>query len=155
MHTGRAMKNHAPQLGAGRIFSSAIMFWGLAMGLAIPPMLLARAMPRIRAFEKSEPAGRFRRRGWMMEKQSTGAATLEIHIEANMATNMLVTSTVRGRVPALDRTKVAMRFAMPYLLSAAARAKPPRSSMITGVHMAENMYLVASLVSILLWGLSS
>ena len=73
---------------------------------------------------------------WMIEKQRTGAATLLIHILANMATNMLVRSTVRGFVPALLRTKVAIILAMLYLESAAAIVKPPRSSIITGVHIA-------------------
>ena len=73
----------------------------------------------------------------MMEKHSTGAATLLIHILANMATNMLTTSTVLGFVPALLRTKVAIILAMLYFDSAAAIVKPPNSNMITGVHMAE------------------
>ena len=74
----------------------------------------------------------------MMEKQRTGAATLLIHILANMATNMLVSRTVRGFVPALLRTKVAIILAILYLERAAAMVKPPRSSMMTGVHMAAN-----------------
>jgi hypothetical protein len=147
MHTGIEMKNHATQEGAGCIFSKAMMFWGDAIGEAIPPIFEAKAIPRISAWEKGLFAGRFRKRGWMMEKHNTGAATFEIHMEANMATNMLVTRTVRGRVPARERTKVAIRLAMPYLLSAAAIANPPRRSMITGVHMAEKMYLVAAFVS--------
>jgi hypothetical protein len=73
----------------------------------------------------------------MMEKHKTGAATLLIHILANMATNMLVRSTVRGLVPALLKTKVAIIFAMLYLDNAAAMVKPPSRSMMTGVHMAE------------------
>ena len=48
----------------------------------------------------------------MMEKQSTGDATLLIHMLRIMATNMLVIRTVLGRVPALLRTKVAIIFAM-------------------------------------------
>jgi hypothetical protein len=75
----------------------------------------------------------------MMEKHRTGAATLLIHMLANIATNMLVRRTVLGFVPALLKTKVAMIFAMLYLESAAAIVKPPRSNMITGVHMAEKM----------------
>jgi hypothetical protein len=71
-----------------------------------------------------------------MEKHRTGAATLLIHILRNMATNIVVTSTVRGRVPALLSTKVAIIFAMLYFDNAAAIVKPPRSNMITGVHMA-------------------
>jgi hypothetical protein len=74
----------------------------------------------------------------MIEKHSTGAATLLIHILANMATNILVRRTVLGFVPALLRTKVAIILAMLYLESAAAIVKPPRSSMMTGVHIAAN-----------------
>lgn len=81
----------------------------------------------------------------MMEKHSTGEATLLIHMLSIMATNMLVTRTVLGRVPALLRTKVAIIFAMWNFESAAAIVKPPRSSMMTGVHMAAKTYFVASL----------
>lgn len=83
----------------------------------------------------------------MMEKHNTGAATLLIHILAKAATNMFVTNTVRGRVPALLNTNVAIRFAMSYFDNAAAIVKPPSSSMMTGVHMAEKMYFVAALAS--------
>jgi hypothetical protein len=72
----------------------------------------------------------------MIEKHRTGAATLLIHMLANMATNMLVSRTVLGFVPALLRTKVAIIFAMLYFESAAAIVKPPSRSIMTGVHMA-------------------
>jgi hypothetical protein len=72
----------------------------------------------------------------MIEKHRTGAATLLIHMLANMATNMLVSRTVLGFVPALLNTKVAIIFAMLYFERAAAIVKPPRSSIMTGVHMA-------------------
>jgi hypothetical protein len=74
---------------------------------------------------------------------------------ANAATNMLVMRTVRGRVPALLSTNVAIRFAMSYLDSAAAIVKPPRRSMITGVHMAPNMKFAACLAGSLACGLTS
>ena len=61
--TGSAMKNHVPQLGCGLIFCKAMMFCGEAMGDAAPPMLAARAIPRMRALEKFESDGRLRRRG--------------------------------------------------------------------------------------------
>lgn len=73
----------------------------------------------------------------MMEKHKTGAATLLIHMLANMATNILTNKTVLGFVPALLNTKVAIILAMLYLDNAAAMVKPPRRSMMTGVHMAE------------------
>lgn len=72
----------------------------------------------------------------MMERHKTGAATLLIHMLANAATNILVNKTVLGLVPALLRTNVAIRFAMSYFESAAAMVKPPRRSMMTGVHIA-------------------
>ena len=75
----------------------------------------------------------------MMLKQSTGAATLLIHILANVATPILVSSTVLGFVPALDSTNVAIILAMLYLLNAAAIVKPPSRSMMTGVHIAAKM----------------
>jgi hypothetical protein len=71
----------------------------------------------------------------MMLKHRTGAATLLIHMLANMATPMLVRSTVLGFVPALERTNVAIIFAMLYLLRAAAMVKPPSRSIMTGVHI--------------------
>ena len=55
---------------------------------------------------------------------------------AIIATNMFVRRTTFGFVPALLRTKVAMSFAIWYFDRAAAMVKPPRSSMITGVHIA-------------------
>jgi hypothetical protein len=83
----------------------------------------------------------------MIEKHKTGAATLLIHMLAKAATNMFVTSTIRGFVPALLSTKVAILFAMSYFDSAAAMVKPPSRSMIVGVHMAANIYLAASPVA--------
>ena len=64
MQTGRATKNQTPQLGWGRIFWRAIMFCGEAMGEAAPPILEARAIPRMRALEKLESEGKLRRSGW-------------------------------------------------------------------------------------------
>lgn len=81
----------------------------------------------------------------MIEKHSTGAATLLTSILAKAATNILAMMTVLGRVPALLRTKVAMRLSILHFDSAAANVKPPRRSMMTGVHMAANTYVVASL----------
>ena len=80
----------------------------------------------------------------MIEKHRTGAATLLIHMLANMATNMLVTRTVLALVPALLSTKVAILFAMLYFDKAAAMVNPPRRSMMTGVHIAANIYFVAA-----------
>jgi hypothetical protein len=82
---------------------------------------------------------RNRRLTEIMEKHNTGAATLLIHMLAKAATNMLVTRTVRGLVPALLRTNVAIRLAISYFDSAAAMVKPPSRSMMTGVHMAPKM----------------
>jgi hypothetical protein len=75
----------------------------------------------------------------MIEKHNTGAATLLIHMLANVATNIVVRSTVRGVVPALLRTKVAIRFAMLYFDRAAAIVNPPSSNIMTGVHIAPKM----------------
>lgn len=83
----------------------------------------------------------------MIEKQSTGDATLLIHMLANMDTNMFVRRTLRGLVPALLKTKVASTLAMLYFDRAAAMVKPPSRSMITGVHIAPKMYPAAGLLS--------
>ena len=80
----------------------------------------------------------------MIERHNTGAATLLIHMLANVATNIFDKSTKLGFVPALDNTKVAMILAIWYLLNAPAIAKPPKSNIITGENMAWNIYLVAS-----------
>ncbi len=56
---------------------------------------------------------------WMILKQSTGAATLLIHMLANIATPMHVSSTVLGLVPALLKVKVAIIFAMLFRVSSA------------------------------------
>ena len=117
------------------MFSRAIRFCGDAIGEAAPPMFDASAIPSNSALDMSLSDGRLRRIGCIMLKHNTGAATLLIHILAKVATPMLVSNTVLGFVPALESTKVAIIFAMLYLLKAAAIVKPPRSSMITGVHM--------------------
>ena len=59
MQTGNATKNQAPQLGAGRMFCKAMMFCGLAIGEAIPPILDAKAIPRMSALENLDSEGRF------------------------------------------------------------------------------------------------
>ena len=58
-------------------------------------------------------------------------------------------------MPALDRMYVAIDFAIPYFERAAAMAKPPRRSMITGVHIALKMYFVAAGALRRTWCLSS
>ncbi len=63
MQTGRATKNHTPQLGCGRMFCRAMIFCGEAIGEAAPPILEASAIPRMSAFEKFESEGRLRRSG--------------------------------------------------------------------------------------------
>jgi hypothetical protein len=68
---------------------------------------------------------------------------------------MLTRSTLRGFVPALDRIYVAMDFAIPYFERAAAMAKPPRRSIMTGVHIALKMYFVAAGALRRTWCLSS
>lgn len=74
---------------------------------------------------------------------------------ANAATSMVARITVLGVVPALLNTKVAMRLSIVHLDSAAARVKPPNRSMMTGVHIAANMYAVAFFESSLSCGGSS
>ena len=122
----------------------------------MPPMLEAREMHMMTALDISESEGRLRSIGYqgqylhsssrginstltsIIEKHSTGAATLLTSMLANAATNMFATMTVLGRVPALLRTKVAILLSILHFDSAAAMVKPPSRSMITGVHIAEN-----------------
>ena len=65
---------------------------------------------------------------------------------------MLVRRTVRGFVPALLRTKVAIILAMLYFDKAAAIVKPPSKSMMTGVHIEAKTYVAAALESKRLYG---
>ncbi len=88
----------------------------------------------------------------MMEKHKTGAATLLISMLANAATSMLVRRTVLGCVPALLRTNVASFLSILHFDRAAANVKPPRSSMMTGVHMEEKTNPAAPLEFNLLYG---
>jgi tetratricopeptide (TPR) repeat protein len=125
MHTGMETKNQLPYKGCGCMFWRAMRFCGLAMGEAAPPMFELSAMLRRKALVMSESAGRLRKMGWMMEKQSTRAATLLLYILANMATNMLRSKTVRDFVPALLRTRVGIIFAILYFERAVV-VKPPR-----------------------------
>jgi tetratricopeptide (TPR) repeat protein len=125
MHTGMGTKNQLPYKGCGCMFWRAMRFCGLAMGEAAPPMFELSAMLRRKALVMSESAGRLRKMGWMMQKQSTRAATLLLYILANMATNMLRSKTVRDFVPALLRTRVDIIFAILYFERAVV-VKPAR-----------------------------
>lgn len=63
------------------------------MGLVIPPKLLANAIPTTKLLQNACVVGRVRKIGCTKLKQSTGAATLDIHMLANVATSMLASST--------------------------------------------------------------
>lgn len=62
--TGRAMKNHVSQDGSGSIIWRATMFCGDAIGESMPPMLEARAIPRMSALDIWESEGRLRSIGY-------------------------------------------------------------------------------------------
>lgn len=137
--TGNAMTNHWPHEGCGSMAPMAIMFWGEAIGEAIPPTLDARAIPKIRALMNWEPLGNVLNNGWISEKQSTGAATFETHMEANKATPMIVSKTTEGLVPALDKIHVDINLAMWYFDNAAANVKPPNNNNMTEFHIVDNI----------------
>lgn len=61
--TGMVIKNQVAQDGAGFIMASANMFCGDAIGESMPPILEANAMPRIKALDMFESAGRLRSMG--------------------------------------------------------------------------------------------
>jgi hypothetical protein len=63
-------------------------------------------------------------------------------------THMLAHNTRFGEVPARLRTAELTLRATLYLLKAAAREKPPKTSIMTGENMAEKMNLAASLAGI-------
>lgn len=102
-------------------------------------------MPMMRQGPKADWEGKDRKIGRIREKQRTGAATLLIHILAKEATNMLTNNTLEGRVPAFDNIKEAIALAIPYLLSASAIEKPPKSNMITGDNMEAKTAFEASM----------
>ena len=77
----------------------------------------------------------------MMLKQSTGAATLLIHILAKHATPMNAKITVLGRSPATLSTRVISTRSIAVLLSADAIVKPPMRSIIVGENMTEKICL--------------
>jgi len=58
--TGMTMKNHCGHVGAGVMMPMATTFCGEAIGESMPPMLDARAMPMITAFDMFESGGRVR-----------------------------------------------------------------------------------------------
>lgn len=60
MPTGMVTKNHTPQDGGGSMVCRAMMFCGEAIGDSMPPMLDAKAIPRMTAFDMSESDGKFR-----------------------------------------------------------------------------------------------
>ena len=80
MQTGRETKHQNPLLGGVRWFGRAIMVWGAATGEAAPPMLEARAMPRMRAFEKLESEGRLRSSGLGVCQASTSSWTGQTYL---------------------------------------------------------------------------
>ena len=73
-----------------------------------------------------------------------GAATLLIHIEAKVATNINTSNTTLGRLPAALRIRVAVMTSRRVLESTAAMVKPPIRSMIVGENICEKMYLYVS-----------
>ena len=68
--------------------------------------------PMTKDLEVLSPVSSVRKIGWRREKHNAGAATLEIHMLANMATNMEASRTWLGFCPTLSRTQVAMALAM-------------------------------------------
>lgn len=62
--TGITMKNHWPHPGSGTMIPMATTFCGDAMGLSMPPILDARAIPISTALHIFESEGRFRSMGW-------------------------------------------------------------------------------------------
>ena len=53
------------------------MFCGEAIGEAAPPILEARAIPRMRALEKRDSEGRLRSKGWSRVSCFTNLGTIK------------------------------------------------------------------------------
>ena len=119
---------HEP--GAGVTWEWCILARSRRANFCTSAWLQGGCLPRTRLLAKLWPEGSVRRIGCSSEKHSTGAATLVIHMEANVATSILAISTYCGLEDTLDSTQVAMRLAMKCLVKALAMAKPPSSSMM-------------------------
>ena len=78
-----------------------------------------------------------------------GAATLLIHMLANVAIHIKVSKTTLGLDPAALRTLEAVMTSSLVLERTAAIVKPPSKSPMVGENMTEKMYLLASLAGIL------
>mmetsp|Transcript_42798 Transcript_42798/g.108030 ORF Transcript_42798/g.108030 Transcript_42798/m.108030 type:complete len:223 (+) Transcript_42798:836-1504(+) len=110
----------------------AMAFWGLAIGVVIPPRLHDMEIPRRAALLKEELAGRSRSVGRITAVERRAAATLEIHMERNQLRIIMARSTHFGSVPAIARTYLASLLLNLYFPRAAAIVKPPKKSMILG-----------------------
>lgn len=73
-----------------------------------------------------------------------GAATLLIHILANVATDINTSRTTLGFEPAAFKIRVAVMTSSRVFESTAAIVKPPIRSIMVGENIWEKMYLVAS-----------
>ncbi len=82
------------------------------MGVTIPPIFEAKAIPIIKVFANWFPGSKVRKIGSITEKHKTGAATFESHMDAKVATNIIVNSIALLSVPALLKIKVAIPFAI-------------------------------------------
>ena len=138
------MPNHWTQPSGLSMYCSAIRFCGDAIGDVCPPIFDASAMPITILVAYGDLGGRLRKIGCTSENMSTGAATFEIHILAKHATSICASSTTLGRLPAYCSTRVAKTLSMPYLDSAAASVKPPRSSEMFGANICEKIHLLVS-----------
>ena len=61
------------------------------------PILLPNATPKTSALAYSLPLGNVRNMGWIKLKHSTGAATFDIHMDAKVATKIVVRRTLGKR----------------------------------------------------------
>jgi hypothetical protein len=77
-------------------------------GAKHPPLTSCRTAPHRTAPHRTAPHRTAHlKMGCTIEKHSTGAATLLIHMDANVATNMDASSTLCGRRPTRDSTATA------------------------------------------------
>lgn len=87
--TGIETLNQPIQEMGGFMYSSAMRFCGDEMGEAIPPMLEARAMPRMSAFENGDLDGRVRRMGCggPVSHATQVGETKDAHLDERVAQN--------------------------------------------------------------------